>query len=208
MDATSILRALCPPVCAACRSTCAADALLCAGCVHELNSEIPIWGDPPSGVDDVVSSFPHEGAARDLLQAFKFDRMTGLSAVMAGYMVEHVDWALTPATVVAVPPSRLRQRIRGFDPAGLLAAQICSLAGVLPPVSGLILRTGQGRQRGRGREQRLAAPPLVQPAAAIAGPVLLVDDVITTGATISSSAAALKRCGAERVTAISFTRRL
>jgi len=208
MDLASILGALSPPICVACRSPCDGGVWLCAVCVHELNAELPVWGDPPPGVLEAVASFHHDGTARALLRTFKFGRMAGLAPLMAGYMAEHVGGLVAEATVVAVPPSRLRLRLRGFDPAGLLAGRVCELARAPPPASGVILRAGQGRQRGRGREERLAAPPLIKPAAEIAGPVLLVDDVITTGATITACAAALKRCGAGPVTALSFTRRV
>ncbi|MEX0619998.1 MAG: hypothetical protein WD181_00265 [Solirubrobacterales bacterium] len=134
--------------------------------------------------------------------------MPGLALLMAGYMAEHLDGLVAEATVVAVPPSRLRLRLRGFDPAGLLAGKVCELAVAPPPVSGLILRIGHDRQRGRGREERLAAPPLIKTAARITGPVVLVDDVVTTGATVAACASALKLCGAGQVTALSFTRRV
>jgi predicted amidophosphoribosyltransferase len=176
--------------------------------VRELNAERPVWGNPPPGVGEVVAGFHHEGTARDLLRAFKFGKMPGLAPLMAGYMAEHVGGILPGATVVAVPPSRLRLRLRGFDPALLLARNVCRVAGTAPPVPGVIRRTGAGRQRGRGREERLSAPPLIEPVVGIAGPIVLIDDVITTGATIAACAAALKRCGAGPVTALSFTRRV
>jgi predicted amidophosphoribosyltransferase len=159
-------------------------------------------------VQQAVSSFRHEGVARELLHAFKFGRMPGLASIMAGFMAENLDDGLAAATVVAVPAAALRQRLRGFDPAALLSRRLCELAGLPPPASGVIKRTGRGRQRGRGREERMAAPPAIEPVSGIDGPILLVDDVITTGATISICAATLKRCGAGPVTALSFTRRV
>jgi predicted amidophosphoribosyltransferase len=155
-----------------------------------------------------VASFRHEGVARDLLRAFKFGRMPGLAPLMAGYMAEHVqplpagDW-----TVVAVPPSGFRQRLRGFDPAGSLASQVCRITGTRPATK-VIRRTGHGRQRGRGREERVARPPVIEPVGEVDGPILLIDDVITTGATVAACASALNCCGGGPVTALSFTRRV
>ncbi len=208
MDPASVIRLFCPPVCVACRAACDGQARLCPGCVHELNSERPVWGNPPPGIHRAVASFRHEGTARDLLRAFKFGRMVGLASLMAGYMAEHLDGLVAETTVVPVPPSRLRVRMRGFDPAALLAGKVCELAAAPPPASGVILRMGHGRQRGRGREERIAAPPMIRPAARVAGPVLLIDDVITTGATVSACASALKQCGAGQITTLSFTRRV
>jgi predicted amidophosphoribosyltransferase len=207
METASVLRALCPPACVACRSPCSGDAWLCAGCVYELNAERPLWGNPPPGVEQVVAAFDHEGPAKTVLRAFKFGRMPGLAPLMAGYMAEHLGGIHAEPTVIAVPPSRLRLRLRGFDPAGLLALNVCEIAGIPPPVSGAIVRTGAGRQRGKGRQERLSAPPGIESVAEVTGPVLLVDDVITTGATITACAAALRRCGAGPVTAVSFTRK-
>ncbi len=173
-----------------------------------LNAEYPIWGDPPPGVIQVVSSFRHEGVAAALLRAFKFGRMPGLYPLLAGFMAENFEAAGSGATVVPVPPATIRRRIRGFDPAGLLAEGVCDQFGCDLPRHQVIRRVGRERQRGRGRQARLSAPPEILAAARLQGPVLLVDDVITTGATVSACAAALKRCGAGPITALSFTRRL
>ncbi len=208
MDPASLLRTLCPPACVACRSPCAGPAYLCEQCVGSLNAEYPIWGDPPPGLIQVVSSFRHEGVAASILRAFKFGRMAGLCPLLAGFMAEHFEAAGAGTTVVPVPPASIRRRVRGFDPAGLLAEGVCEQFGCDRPRHRVIRRVGRERQRGRGRQARLSAPPEILPVARLQGPVLLVDDVITTGATVSACATALKRCGAGPITALSFTRRL
>jgi predicted amidophosphoribosyltransferase len=134
--------------------------------------------------------------------------MAGLAPLMAGYMAEHVEALPGDLAVIAVPPSRLRYRLRGFDPAGALASEVCRLAGFRPPAIGVIRRRGQDRQRGRGREERLASPPMIEAVGEVQGPVLLIDDVITTGATVAACASVLASCGAGPVTALSFTRRV
>jgi predicted amidophosphoribosyltransferase len=205
---STILGSLSPPSCVACRGPCAGNGFLCQLCVGELNAETPVWGNPPPGVSQVVASFRHEGTAADLLRAFKFGRTAGLAPLLAGFMAEHVEGARPGTTVLPVPAARLRRRLRGFDAAGLLARQVCLIAALDPPDPGVIRRVGRGRQRGRGREARMAAPPMILPVAEVYGPVLLVDDVITTGATVSACARVLKSCGAGPVTALSFTRRV
>lgn len=196
----------------ACRSACSGAVFLCEDCVGELNAESPVWGDPPPGVSQAVSSFRHEGVAAGLLRAFKFGRMEGLAPLLAGFMAEHVDLADGSTAVVPVPSAPLRRRMRGFDAAALLAAGVVETAGVgvagHRPNTRAIRRVDRGRQRGRGREARLTAPPTILPVTRVAGPVLLVDDVITTGATLSACAAALRRNGAGPVIAVSFTRRV
>ncbi|HMY25552.1 MAG TPA: phosphoribosyltransferase family protein, partial [Solirubrobacterales bacterium] len=81
-----------------------------------------------------------------------------------------------------------------------------------PPVP-VLARRGSGRQRGRGRAGRLSDPPDIRPTEAagrqVGGrTVLLVDDVMTTGATLSTAAGALLLAGAGSVSALTFTRRL
>jgi predicted amidophosphoribosyltransferase len=211
MARRSLLDALCPPLCVSCRRPGGAEAL-CDRCVVELNSEMPVWGDPPPGLADCIAAFRHEGPARGLLHAFKFGRMPSLAPVLAGYMTENIP-ATQSFTVVPVPPAPFRRLIRGYDPATLLASEVvASLPGCrLDPDS--IVRSGFGRQRGGGRDQRIGSPPDIRPRrgpepSRPAGPVLLVDDVITTGATVTACARVLRSLGAGPVTALGFTRRV
>jgi len=157
-------------------------------------------------LDRVWSSAPHEGTARDLVAALKFRRLLPV----AGLIAERIGW-LAPASllsgvIVPVPTARLRSLGRGFDPAAEIAAALAEQADL--PLHSCLARKGGGRQVGRRRAQRIAHPPLVQPQGEVPRSVLLVDDVLTTGATLSACARALRGAGAVRVVAITFTRRL
>jgi predicted amidophosphoribosyltransferase len=201
---------LVPPLCVVCRSGCDRAMPLCPQCVGELNRASVIRGSPPPGISLVVSCAPHEGVARALLAAFKFRRLTGLAPLIAGYMADQV-FSGSPCPLVApVPPAPGRRRWRGFDPAGELAGEIVRADTDCLLARDLLVRHGSARQRGRGREARLAAPPVIEPAKSNlpAGPVTLVDDVLTTGATLTACAGALARAGAGPVSAVTFTRRL
>jgi predicted amidophosphoribosyltransferase len=109
-------------------------------------------------------------------------------------------------TVVPVPPAPSRLRSRGFDPAGELAA---SLAEQLDsPPERCLARRGGRRQVGRRRAERIGQPPRIHATRTAPRSVVLVDDVLTTGATLSACAQALRAAGAARVVAITFARRL
>jgi predicted amidophosphoribosyltransferase len=212
MAPRSLFAALSPPLCVACRMPASRERPLCDRCVFELNSEQPVWGDPPPGLDRCVAAFRHEGTARSLLHAFKFGRIPSLAGLLAGYMAENISRDGDGLTVVTVPAARVRRMWRGYDPAALLAVEIAAGCDGCRLETGAIVRSGFGRQRGGDREQRVGSPPVIRagPAAAgrVRGPVLLVDDVITTGATITACAAVLRRRGADPLTALVCTRRV
>jgi len=115
-------------------------------------------------------------------------------------------WLLSGA-IVPVPTSPLRSLARGFDPAAELAKALAELAGTEPPARCLSRRQVGGRQVGRGRARRLGSPPIVRARGPVPRSVVLVDDVLTTGATLSACARAARAAGARRVVAVTFTRR-
>jgi predicted amidophosphoribosyltransferase len=178
----------------------------CTRCTRRLAEAEPLVGSGPPGLDRAWSSAPHEGVARDLVTALKFRRLLPVAELMA----ERVHW-LAPASllsgaIVPVPTARLRSLGRGFDPAAEIAAALAERTGV--PLRPCLIRSGGGRQVGRRRAQRIGHPPHIQPRGEVPRSVLLVDDVLTTGATLSACARALRSAGAVRIVAVTFTRRL
>jgi predicted amidophosphoribosyltransferase len=128
---------------------------------------------------------------------------------VAELIADRIHWlapsGLLSGTVVPVPTTRLRALQRGFDPAAEIAAALAKLTGA--PLRPCLGRSGGGRQVGRRRAQRIGHPPQVHPRGEVPRSVLLVDDVLTTGATLSACARALRGAGAIRVCAVTFTRR-
>jgi predicted amidophosphoribosyltransferase len=202
----TIASSLVPPLCTACGRSCRAEAILCNRCSRRLAAADPIHGAGPPGLDRAWSSAPHEGVARDLVSALKFRRLLPVAEQMA----DRIDW-LAPAdllsgTIVPVPTARLRSIARGFDPAMEIATALAALTGLeLRPC---LLRHGGGRQLGKRRSDRIGHPPLIHPRGEVPRSALLIDDVLTTGATLSACARVLRSSGAVRVVALTFSRRL
>lgn len=195
-----------PPLCAACGRGCRAEAVICTRCSRALGAAAPIASAGPQGIDRAWSSAPHDGVARSLVGALKFRRLLPVAELMADRMHWLAPGHLLGGAVVPVPASPPRLRRRGFDPAGELAAALASrLDAELAPC---LARRGRGHQVGRRRAERIGRPPRIEPISESPRSVLLVDDVLTTGATLTSCALALRGAGAKRVVALTFTRRL
>jgi predicted amidophosphoribosyltransferase len=197
---------LVPPLCAACGRRCEIDAVACERCEARLAAALPLHGQGPPGIDRAWSSAPYEGVARDLVGALKFRRLLPVAELMADRVHALVSPELIGGEMVPVPPAPLRAMRRGFDPAGEFAVALAERldARLIP----CLARHGGGRQTGKRRAQRIGRPPRIHVAGPAPRSALLVDDVFTTGATLSACARALRGAGAVRVVAITFARRL
>jgi predicted amidophosphoribosyltransferase len=202
----SVAAGLLPSLCAACGRSCRPGAVVCTRCARRLGGAAPLEGCGPPGLDRVWSSASHEGVPRDLVTALKFRRLLPV----AGLIADRIQWlapsGLLSGTVVPVPTAKLRALQRGFDPAAEIASALAERIGA--PLRPCLVRSGGGRQVGRRRAQRIGHPPQVDPRGEVPRSALLVDDVLTTGATLSACARALRSAGAVRVCAVTFTRRL
>ena len=107
-------------------------------------------------------------------------------------MADVVTWA---------PTAPGRRRARGYDQAEVLARAVGRSLGV--PVRGLLRRTDRaGPQTGRRRAERLARAPTFVATRRVPDRVVVVDDVVTTGATLQAAASALVAGGAHSVRAV------
>jgi predicted amidophosphoribosyltransferase len=195
-----------PALCVVCRGPCASEEVVCSRCGASLERMAPVDGDPPPGIEACWSRAAHAGIARELVFALKFRRLRPAAELMAGRIAAAAPDEILDGVIVPVPPAPRRARARGFDPANDLAAHLHLRLDLMLFLC--LERRGEGRQVGRKRSERIAVPPRIAASGPAPERVLLVDDVMTTGATLSSCAAALRAAGARRVAAVTFARKL
>lgn len=158
-----------------------------------------------SALYQVQAATAYEGGAKRLIWKLKFERARA-GARDAAALIAVRCTIPEEVVLVHVPTATSRVRRRGYDQAWLVARSLARRLGT--PARPWLLRLGQKQQRGasrRGRLQQLDGAFMVQGVAAIRGKhVVLVDDVVTTGATLEAAARTLKAAGAKRVSAVVF----
>lgn len=217
----SLIGMMAPHECLACSTE---GALLCPGCIALLPDIVPQCyrcGSTSGGFQvcrkcrsaspfrQVVMRTEHEGFAKDLLYKLKFERARAAADVVASAMAAQKDLLPTDAVFVPIPTATNRVRQRGYDQSVLIAKSLSKNCDT--NYANLLLRRGQMRQTGSSRSQRLAQLEtafIVRKRALrkCSGTIVLVDDVLTTGATLEMAAKALRTAGAQNLQAIVFAR--
>lgn len=148
---------------------------------------------------------PYRGGARALVRRMKIDAYRQACSIIARAMHESVP-ALPPGTIVtSVPTAGARVRERGFDHSRLIAEEFARARSL--PYRPLLVRYGRAKQAGASKIERLRQisgsyqayghPPTNQP-------VLVIDDVTTTGATLNEVAKVLQRAGVRTIDGLVF----
>ncbi len=232
----SVLDAVFPPVCVGCGRLVAEPHALCPQCWSGLRFiekpycavlGLPFAYDVGEGMvsaeaiaDPPVfamlrSAVVHDGVARDLVHALKYADRGELAPMMAAWMLRASDGLVeTCDGIVAVPLHRYRLWRRRFNQSADLARHLASLGDRPFLPDALVRRRRTLRQVGLGAKARVENVrgafhvPDAQRADVAGRHLLLVDDVYTTGATISAATRALLKAGAASVSVLTFARAL
>lgn len=212
-----LLEVLLPPSCAGCGRF---GHLLCSGCLagfQRASSPDDRFAavDPGTLVGDAlelaVAAFVHAGNLRRALQRLKYGGSGSIAeplAEAAAPALEALTRVCAPLPLVPVPVHAARLCQRGYNQAALLASALGSSAG-LPVLDILERRRPTARQHGLGKAARLhnlrgafalrsgvRSPPMA----------ILVDDILTTSATLESCARVLRQAGAAAVYGFAIAR--
>jgi len=200
----ALLNLLFPPRCPFCQQLSPGDEpALCPKCARSLPRAEGAFS--AEGFDSGVFLLYYEGTVRESLLRFKFGGCAAYSRVYGEMLAQYIAEALSGAfdLVSYVPVSRRRRLLRGYDQAKLLAQQVSAAYGVRPVTTLEKIRhnpaqSSMADSRARRRNVR-GVYRAVHPEAFAGRRVLLLDDIATTGATLSEAARTLRAAGAASV---------
>ncbi|MGZ3457967.1 MAG: phosphoribosyltransferase family protein [Archangium sp.] len=164
---------------------------------------------PPS-FSRAWAPFTHEGPVARAIHRFKYEDHPELAPALAELLASECRQFLSqaPGLLVALPLHDTRFRERRYDQAQLLVGALARATGRVAPV-GLLSRARETRRQvGLSEAERahnVAGAFTASPSAA-GQELLLLDDVLTTGATVRAAAAALREAGAARVEVLTLAR--
>lgn len=217
--ADSLLAVLLAPQCAACGEPLPnpTSGAVCDSCWRAARTLAPPFFIPHVSWSQAAGVY--DGALRDIIHALKYERRTSLAPALATLIVEQCGDAFADAdAVVPVPLHRSRQRARGFNQAALIARALpLPCADILVRVRATPSQTDLPADKRRWNVRGAFAVKGGHSPFSLHGPrkqlrvpfsPILVDDVATTGATLSECARVLKEAGAREVRAVAVGRAL
>ena len=179
-----------PPYCATCAQPAA--AFPCRGCA-----------DSPLSIDGIRAPYLMEGLVREAIHSLKYSNFRAIASDLGRLLADYLNSTPLPATLlIPVPMHGRRLRQRGYNQSYLLARELSKHVGI-PLAQDLLARARdtapQVSLANREERARNARGSFQCVGQAGGEAVLLVDDVATTGSTLSACAQALKEKGAASV---------
>ena len=217
----NILNLAFPLHCAGCKSALdPADELgICAICMSEIkrNPNPPLRGRGEERLDFSLaySACIYEGALKELIHTFKYKSKLSLSRILSKLMTDFIkaNGGITEGidAITFVPLQKSREKQRGFNQSKALAQNISKVSGI--PLAETLQKIKKTRPQNElvksDRLTNLGGAFDVRRGAKLDGKrILLVDDVMTTGATLNECAGTLLRAGAKEVRCFTLSRGL
>lgn len=218
--ADSLVAVLLAPPCASCGQPLSnpTDGIVCGACWRAARTLAPPFFVPHVSAAEAAGVY--DGALREIVHAFKYGGRTSLARPLASLLLERCGNVLAGAdAVVPVPLHLSRERQRGFNQADLLARALpLPCANILERVRATSSQTDLPADKRRvnvreafamrQRGQSHFSPLFHRKSVTVPLTAVLVDDVATTGATLSECARVLKEAGAREVRAVAIARAL
>ena len=197
-------------LCSSCDKHLPVAASHCYRChTPTLNYEVCSTCSSNSSIRNVYVATVYSGVAKDILWQLKLAGVRSSAQLIASKLALLVS-NKSNTLLVPVPTATSRARQRGYDQAELITRELSRITGM--PRSRLLARSGQMHQHGLSREQRLRQlnnAYRTKNSSRVRGRhIILVDDVITTGATLESAAWVLRSAGAKTIDAAVFAQPL
>jgi ComF family protein len=191
-------------ICTACRPTIPLSQGVCFDCHATISTASCSGCASKIGISSIAAATDYSGTARLLVACLKFRGNQSASKLMADVLSKRLSLP-KDAVIVHVPATTAHVRQRGFDQARLIAKHLSRLSGL--PCYDVLRR--QGRQHQLGSERTIRQLQLFDAVTATKSATsikhaLLVDDVLTTGASLAASARALLTAGVTEITAVTF----
>lgn len=214
-----IISLVAPHTCLKCDSE---GSLVCSGCRVMLGADLPsrcylCYKSTPdnsvcsackrkSSLKSVWVRCVYTDIAKQLVRAIKYSRAQNGTKIIAQELKNALPSSMSEYVIVPIPTANTRKRQRGYDHAQLIARELATALDV--PCQELLLRLGTSRQVGSKREDRLrqldGAFMCKKNKHLKVQKILLIDDVVTTGATIEAAARELRQNGYRDVSAAVF----
>lgn len=209
----NILDFLFPSSCVLCGGHAEIEGVLCKLCSDNLYMNFSAVGDIPEPLEFVFALAPFDESHRMLIHIFKYDGVVSAGRFLGRRLGECVaknreigEFDL----LVPVPLHRERCRERGYNQAEVIAKCVSEISGI-PYSADIVSRSRATKSQTKlSRSERIqnvaGAFEIKNPQMVMGKSIMIVDDVVTTGATVSEIARTLISAGASRVGAICISR--